>query len=244
MLTLLARWLLGTALVSWRYMWTTTPLHRREEAADRDHDLPPVIPEELLDERVSLAAGGVGPLFHRRFWVNIAGSRLSRDELLSAVLDSFHRFVPREVVGIRREGTGPLQLGEEFVVAMPGPWDGPVRVVQADEGCLRLATLSGHLEAGQVRFRAYPDSELLVFEVEVWARCATPTVRLLYARLRLAKEVQLNMWVRFCLSAVKASQGRLVDGVHISTLTMPEGAIPITPGTPPRVSNRLGGGVR
>lgn len=242
MLTLLGRWLLGTALVSWRYMWTTTPLHRREALADRDEDLPPNIPEQLLDGRLQLAAGGVGPLFHRRFSVNIAGSRLSPDELLSAVLGGFHRFVPREVVGIRRERTGPLEVGEEFVVQMPGPWDGPVRVVQADEGCLRLATLSGHLEAGQVRFRAYSDPELLVFEVEAWARCATPAVHLLYARLRLAKEIQLNMWVRFCLSAVRTSQGRLVDGVHISTRTLPGGAVPITPGPPPRVSNRLGEG--
>jgi hypothetical protein len=27
-----ARWPLGIAVVSWRYMWRTTPLHRSEEA--------------------------------------------------------------------------------------------------------------------------------------------------------------------------------------------------------------------
>ena len=243
MLALLARWLLGTLLVSWRYMWTVTPLHREEVRGGDDEDLPPTIPAELLDDQVQLAASGVGALFHRRFWVQIADSRLGPDELLSAVLGRFHRFVPREVVAIRRERGGRLTLGEELVVQMPGPWDGPVRVVQASEGCLRLATLQGHLEAGQVRFRAYEQGDVLVFEVEAWARCATALVHLLYVRLRLAKEIQLNMWVRFCRSAERIAQGRLVDGVHISTRYVPEQALPIRhsakPGEPDRVKERI-----
>jgi hypothetical protein len=35
----LFRWSLGLALVSWRYLWQTTPLHRREEVGDV-RDLP------------------------------------------------------------------------------------------------------------------------------------------------------------------------------------------------------------
>ena len=227
MLALLARWLLGTLLVSWRYMWTTTPLHRGEAMGESDDDLPPSIPRELLDDQVQLAASGVGPLFHRRFWVNIADSPLSPAELLSAVVGGFHRFVPREVVGVRRKGDGPLRVGEELVVEMPGPWDGPVRVVQLDDGCLRLVTMQGHLEAGQVRFRALERSGVLVFEVEAWARCATPLVHLLYVRIRLAKEIQFNLWVRVCLSAVRASRGRLVDGVHVSTRYVAAEALPV-----------------
>ena len=110
---------------------------------------------------------------------------------------------------------------------MPGPWDGPVRVVQVDDGCLRLVTMQGHLEAGQVRFRALERSGVLVFEVEAWARCATPLVHLLYVRIRLAKEIQFDMWVRFCLSAVRASRGRLVDGVHVSTRYVAAEALPV-----------------
>lgn len=245
MLALLARWLLGTTLVSWRYLWTTTPLHRDERLSEAEEDLPPALPDELVDDKVQLPGGGVGPMFHRRFWVNIADSRLDSGELLAAVLTSFHRFVPREVVGIQREASGALEVGEEFVVQMPGPWDGPVRVVQANEGCLRLATLQGHLEAGQIRFRAYPTPDVLVFEVEAWARCATPLVHVLYVWLRLAKEVQFNMWVRFCLSAVKAARGSLVDGVHVSTRTVPAGSKLLrdlaSEGPFPRESEPVGG---
>jgi hypothetical protein len=227
MFTMLARWLLGTVLVSWRYLWTTIPLHREDSAGGSDDALPPMLPDEFLDEQVQLASGGVGPMFHRRVWVNIADSRLSAEELLAAVLSGFGRFVPREVVGIHRKARGRLQPGEVFVVQMPGPWNGPVRVVQADPGCLRLATLQGHLEAGQIRFRAFRSADVVVFEVESWARCATAMVHLLYVRLRLAKEIQFNMWVRFCLSAVKASRGRLVDGVHVTTRTLAADAVPL-----------------
>ena len=49
----------------------------------------------------------------------------------------------------------------------PGPWDGPVRVVQAGPRSFRLATLAGHLEAGQIEFRVAPHGEgRLIFEIE------------------------------------------------------------------------------
>ena len=42
-------------------------------------------------------------------------------------------------------------------------------------------------------------------------------MQLLYTSLRLAKEVQLNMWVRFCLAAARTAGGRHADGVDIRT---------------------------
>jgi hypothetical protein len=222
------RWLVGTLVVTWRYLWMTTPLHRDDRRGWSDGDLPPEIADEFLHHPIRLAASGVGPMFHRHFRVHIVDAHRAPDELLAAVVEDFHRFVPREVVGIRRVEDGRLCVGQEFVVEMPGPWNGPVRVVQVDDGCLRLATLAGHLETGQVRFRSYDDEGgVLVFEVEAWARCASRLVQLLYAHLRLAKEIQLNMWVRFCLSAALISGGRPRDGVHITTRWVPASAIPI-----------------
>ena len=225
MLRLLWRWVFGTALVSWRYMWMTTPLHRDESRGHHEQDLPPEISSELLGDSVQLPQHAVGPMFHRRFRVRIVDARLSADDLLESVLADFGRFVPREVVAIHDRGGGALRVGDEFVVQMPGPWDGPVRVVHLDEQCLRLATLQGHLEAGQVQFRAEEQGDVLVFEVEAWARPASRLVHLLYARLRLAKEIQLNMWVRFCLAAAAASGGRPLDGVGISTRWVPVDAL-------------------
>lgn len=213
-----ARWLLGTGLVSWRYMWETTPLHRREGPGDAT-DRPPALPPEQVDEQVLQSHQGHGALFHRSFRVRVEGARLGAEQLIDHVARDFKHFVPSEVVDVRTGHLGHtgLQPGDELVVEMPGPWNGPVRVVERDRDCLRLATLRRHLEAGQVVFRAYPEAGLLVFEIELWARASGRLVDLLYSRLRFAKEVQLNMWVRFCLAAAATAGGRPVDGVHIST---------------------------
>ena len=67
-----------------------------------------------------------------------------------------------------------MRRGDEFVVRMPGPWDGPVRVVRREADSFRLATLAGHLEAGEIEFRATGTPDALGFEIESWARAGEP----------------------------------------------------------------------
>ena len=100
---------------------------------------------------------------------------------------------------------------------MPGPWDGPVRVVEIGSHSMRLATLSGHLEAGQIEFRAEEDDGQVVFAIESWARSANRLTDLLYARLRMSKEVQLHMWVSFLERVVKRSGGRRSGRIEVIT---------------------------
>jgi hypothetical protein len=97
------------------------------------------------------------------------------------------------------------------------PWDGPVRVVHRGDSSFRLATLDGHLEAGYIEFRAARDGDLLRFEIESWARAGDPLSDLLYNRLRLAKEIQLNMWTHFCIRTAALAGGRPRGGVTIRT---------------------------
>ena len=99
-----------------------------------------------------------------------------------------------------------MHVGDEFTVRMPGPWDGPVRVVEVTPTSFRLATLEGHLEAGQIEFRAY-DKEDLVFEIESWARSGDKLSSLLFDRLRFAKEVQLHMWLSVLERATRLAGG-------------------------------------
>lgn len=213
------RWMLGTVIVGWRYMWQVTVLHRSETHGVDLRDAVPSLPPEMVDKHLLRADDGVGHLFHRRFRVKVKGAASSAEELMRAVVCDFGRFVPREVIGIKRPGrTGePLALGDEMTVQMPGPWNGPVRVVHLDDTTMRLATLKGHLEAGQVQFHAWEQDGELWFEVEAWARPATAAVHLLYSQLRFAKEAQLTMWVRFCRAAASAAGGRPADGIHITT---------------------------
>jgi hypothetical protein len=228
--SLLLRWLVGMGLVFWRYLWLTTPLHRWERRESRPA-VPPELPGGLDRDRLLPWTAGVGSLYHRRFRVRIAGASTDAAGLMAAVGEDFGRFVPREVVRVHEpdsEGRR-LRVNDELVVDMPGPWNGPVRVAEVGPHHLRLATLAGHLEAGQVEFRAYDEPGLLVFEVETWARSATRTVHLLYTYLGLAKEVQLNMWLRFCQAAARRSGGRARGGVEIGTVVTP-----VPPAQPPQ----------
>jgi uncharacterized protein DUF1990 len=219
----LFRWSLGLALVTWRYLWLTTPLHRREEAGDV-HDLPPPLPEHWVDERNQPLEHGAGPLFHRVFTVCIDEPTLTAQELISTLTVDLNQAVPSEVTSVDKlsDCSGPLAVGDEMVVRMPGPWDGPVRVVDCTETSFRFATLDDHMEAGQIEFRARTRGSSLQFEIEAWARPCSPMVNLLYTHLRLAKEIQLNMWVRFCLATADIARGRVRGGVTIHTRVVEE----------------------
>ena len=106
---------------------------------------------------------------------------------------------------------GEMRPGDEYVVRMPGPWDGPVRVVGVTPLCFRLLTLAGHLEAGQIVFRARGKSGEIEFEIESWARAGDRLSDLLYDRLRMSKEIQVHMWTSF-LEQVIGSSGGTRDG--------------------------------
>jgi hypothetical protein len=109
-----------------------------------------------------------------------------------------------------------MTVGDEYVVRMPGPWDGPVRVVERTPASFRFATLDGHLEAGQIRFSATA-GELLEFTIESWARSADRLSDLLYDRLRMSKEIQLHMWTSVIERVAELAGGRLTGGIEIRT---------------------------
>jgi hypothetical protein len=211
-----ALWPVGIALTSWHYMWRTTPMHRSEENGSRN-DLPPGLPGTALDDDVLRIEDGVGPLFHRLYRARIRDARLSPRELIGRLGADPNVAAPTELARFLKIGgaEGRLAVGDELVVRMPGPWDGPVRVTTTTPTSFRLATLSGHLEAGQIEFRSAEREGLLQFEIESWARSGDRLSNLLYHHLRMAKEVQLHMWTTFLEKVAKVSEGRLTGGVEI-----------------------------
>jgi hypothetical protein len=214
-----ARWPVGMGLAFWRYLWRTMPLHRSDQDGSPERDLPPPLPAGLAGGRLQRPEDGSGPLFRRCYRVRIEGSRLAPEQLMAEVLREPNRAAPIEVAVFRKTGgsEGPIQVGDEFVVRMPGPWDGPVVVVDQTSTSFRFATLQGHLEAGQIEFRTSADGDAIRFEIESWARNGDRLAWLLYDRVKLAKEMQLHMWTHFCERAAKLSGGRIRGGIHIDT---------------------------
>lgn len=216
------RWPAGIALVSWRYMWRTVPLHRSEDRGTRA-DLPDLAYDTSgFADRLQPLDAGAGPMLHRSYAVRIVGSPMTPSALIDLVSVRLNQASPEMAVFHKTRGVpGVLRQGDEFVVRMPGPWDGPVRVVRRDEGSFRLATLDGHLEAGEIEFRAHSDGDALSFEIESWARAGDWLSALLYNKLRLAKEIQLNMWSHFCVRVATLAGGRPRGGITIRTRWVP-----------------------
>lgn len=211
------RWPAGIAFTSWHYLWRTTPLHRVDEDGLAGGAAEPEVAGGL-DRGLQRSSDGFGPLFHRRYRVTIEQPAMSAGELMEHLRRNPGRPAPSGVaVFTKLRGEGPLRVGDEFVVRMPGPWDGPVRVVDLTPSSFRLATLRGHLEAGQIEFRAHDTDTGLEFTIESWTRSGDRVSELLYSRVRLIKEMQLHMWTHYCEHVPKICGGRVAGGLHIHT---------------------------
>jgi hypothetical protein len=210
-----ARWPVGVALTSWRYLWRTTPIYRDEGTGEWSPDPPST---ELADD-VQQIHEGWGRMFRRRYRTRIRDGRYSAAELIDLVAADPDGVAPSEFATFQKLSgrEDEMAVGDEYVVRMAGPWDGPVRVAERERGSFKLLTLEGHLEAGQIEFRASEEDGGVVFEIESRARSADRLTDLLYDHLRISKEVQLHMWTSTLERVVNLSGGTMVGGIEIHT---------------------------
>jgi len=218
-LTTAAFWPLGIGLTCWNYMWRTTPMSRNELPGTVLDDMPPPLPPEASQAEIQGAGAGVGPLYHRTYRVWIEDASCTADALMTRVTGDLNAATPTELARFFkvRGKRGAVEPGDEFIVRMPGPWDGPVRVVHRTPTSFRFVTLAGHLEAGQIEFRAARENGALLFSIESWARSGDWVSNLLYHRLRMAKEVQLHMWTSFLENVARVEGGRRRGRIEIET---------------------------
>ncbi|WP_217711653.1 DUF1990 family protein [Actinomadura sp. NAK00032] len=214
-----ARWPAGMGLAAWRWLRTSRRIRRRRlrtEAVAEVRRIPRRPGGGVQDARQ-----GVGPVFQRRYTVRIAGSPLGPAELITRLGADLNAASPVEVAVFDKTSGGarPLEVEDEYVVHMPGPWNCPVRVVERTPESFRFATLRGHLEAGEIEFRAAraPDGDDLVFTIESWARSGERLAAVLYEKVGIAKEMQLHMWAHFCTRVAELAGGRMVGEVEVQT---------------------------
>lgn len=225
-LTTTLMWPLGVAWTTWHYVWRILPVYRAGEPGELPDDLPPKLPDGVSRDAVQRVRDGTGPLLHRVYRARITGAALDPEGLMALIGADPNRVTPRRMARFHKaEGEeGSMRVGDEFLVHMPGPWNGPVRVVEKRPDGFRLATLDGHLEAGQIEWRAWREHGELVFAVESWSRQGDRLSALLHDRLRMAKEVQLYMWTTVVEHVARLAEGRLVDGVSVNTRHVPREA--------------------
>lgn len=187
-------------------------------------DAGPPVPFGVEHAELQSAQDGAGPLFHRRYLTRIREARLPARELIGRIISDPDVASPTEFATFKKTSgsEGRMRVGDEYIVRMPGPWDGPVRVVEITETSLRLATLDGHLEAGQIEFAAVEIDSEIEFRIESWARSKNRFVDLLYSRLRMAKEVQFHMWTSYLERVTRLAGGRMTGGIDIETRRVDE----------------------
>lgn len=171
---------------------------------------------------VQAEAEGTGPRFHRTYAVTIRGAAQTPAELMNRIRADLKAFVPVELARFEkvRGEEHAFRVGDEYLIHITAPWDGPVRVLKTDETSFTFGTLEGHLEAGQIQFRAEPHTAFdggLRFTIESWARSRDALVDLAYDDLELAKAAQQAMWTFFCMRVAEASGGEAVGVVEVIT---------------------------
>lgn len=217
------RWPAGLLLTSWAYIWRTTVMHRTAVDGTPGRDDAPPIPAAVDPEEIQRPSDGFGPLLHRRYGVRIREARMDAEALIARLGADPNVVAPGTLAHFQkvRGHEGELRVDDEFTVRMPGPWDGPVRVVEVTPRSFRFATLAGHLEAGQIEWSASDDDGMIRFQVQSWARAGDRFSSLLHHRLKMASEVQLHMWASVCERVPRVAGGRITGGIDIDTRTLP-----------------------
>jgi NADH dehydrogenase len=163
-------------------------------------------PERLPDE-------GVGALGRKRFWADIAGSRMRPDTLFRHFVSHFAECTPWHVDLEAEPGT-PLvpELGAVLTIALPLRGNVQIRIVELEERRMTVCTVEGHPLAGAVRFLAEDRGEQVRFEVQVYDRAANLVDWLVMNPI--GARLQNATWHETVERVVKESGGRAPNGVE------------------------------
>lgn len=176
-----------------------------------------------VEQKVSHAANGSGPLLQRDYSGVIEGSNWSPEDLAMLVRERFADLAPRETAAFENADGGreALKVGDELKIRIGGFMPCEVRIVHVDDLRLTLRTLEGHPEAGRVTFGAGRDDEgRLTFRIRSRARSG----RLFHyvGFLLMGRTMQARCWIRFIGRAAELCGGRLSGPVRVCTLRVAE----------------------
>lgn len=196
-------------------------MYRRDRVAEPERPLPD-FDRDLPGEPATIqrVADGLGALYHRHFWIDFTDADLDPGQLVTRLAGDLNAAAPGEMSSFELTGDAgrELSVGAELVVRLPGPWDGPVRVIDRTPTSFRFATLRRHMEAGEIEFRAGRTERGYVrFEIETWARSGDERFRILYDALPFGREAQAYMWSHFCARAARLAGGIVMSNVQVNT---------------------------
>jgi NADH dehydrogenase len=175
------------------------------------------LPEQLPEE-------GVGSLVRRRYWAEIAGSRLDADALWARFLDGFQEIAPEGTVEVGAEPGTPTRIEEGATLTLGLPMRGhvQVRVAEVAGRSATFVTVSGHPLAGTVRFDLEPRGAMLRFQVTTYDR---PSNVVDYLAIQtVGRALKHSTWRTVVERMVEESGGEAPDGVQQESTTLDDEA--------------------
>jgi uncharacterized protein YbjT (DUF2867 family) len=156
---------------------------------------------------------GVGSLKRKRFWVDMAGTGLTAEELFTRFRLRFSHVAPW-LMNVRAEPETPttLEKGATITMALPLRGNVQVRVEELTANQATLITLSGHPLAGAIRFISEQYSDVIRFQVQIYDRPANLADWLMMRTV--GEGVQAYAWERLLEAVVRESAGTSASPVR------------------------------
>lgn len=189
----------GSPIFGAQHLWRQRYMRRTNASVSDLSEQPPPTDPSTPGSEVQTRHDGTGPLVMRTYTADISNSTGTAKDLLRQFATDPNRFCSHHIAGFHDpEGdlVDVLALGDECVVEIPGPWNGPVRVDELTDTSLMLITLDGHMEAGHIRFSTRDGEHGTAdrFEIRSWARAGDSLFEHLHVDAELAREAQTAMW--------------------------------------------------
>ena len=169
---------------------------------------------------LQLMDSGEGPVYHRKYWVEFSEPKVPPVELLNKLKVNQNLFVdPKVALFEKTKGEMDLmKVGDEFLVHIAGPWDGPTVVIDVTGTSFTFQTLEGNIESGQINFRVEERAGgVWRFTIESMSRSKDVLVDLMYDKLLIARMGQTKMWTDVCQSFYNFSTSRKEKSVNVIT---------------------------
>ncbi|HVF40215.1 MAG TPA: NAD-dependent epimerase/dehydratase family protein [Gemmatimonadaceae bacterium] len=163
-------------------------------------------PEQLPEE-------GIGTLKRKLIWADIAGSKLTPEDLFERFRRDFNEATPGIVnAEVEPNTRTDLQEGATLTMSLPLRGNIQVRCQELTPRKATLVTLSGHPLAGAVRFLSEQRGDLVRFEVQVYDRPAS--LPDWFAMRMIGESMQLGTWESLVERMVRESGGMARGGVQ------------------------------
>ena len=161
-----------------------------------------------------------GPIYHRKYEIRLNNSaKVDPLIVMEKFQKNFNLLCPPAVVYFEKTKGHKinLNLGDELLAHLAGPWNSPTRVVEVSETGFKLVTLQGSMEAGHICFYLKKKKGHYYFIVESLAKSKDLLIDAFYDKIPLLQKGQQFMWIYVCEKFAHECCPKQKAKVHVLT---------------------------